>query len=198
MPLPKILPHPASSKAMGQADQGPLPHTQTVAYVRATPLRFEHAYEALYEEVAGYVSRRTGDCHVTEDLVSDIFLSALDGLRKVRRPEVPFRFWLFRIATNRVNRWWTRNRRRERLIALVGREREEALHFDPDMQAGEQLGAQLRRLSAAHQTVLSLHYLQELSIGEIAEILECAPGTVKSRLARAREAFVHLPGPDLG
>ena len=44
-------------------------------------------------------------------------------------------------------------------------------------------------LTPKHQTVLGLHHLEELSIDQIALVIGRSPGTVKSRLSRAREAM---------
>jgi RNA polymerase sigma-70 factor (ECF subfamily) len=183
----------ASLPAQDDADRGTAPGVRdwTVAMVRTRPGGFECAYGELYGEVADYVYRRTGDADATEDLVADVFLSAFDALPRVRRRGVPFRFWLFRIATNRVHRWWRSTRRRERLAALFGRE--EARRREPEPVAdprADELSRTLRRLGPRHQAVLSLHYLEGLPIEEIAEILDCAPGTVKSRLSRARAAYL--------
>ena len=52
--------------------------------------------------------------------------------------------------------------------------------------------AVVRRLSPAHQTVLTLHYLEDFSVEAIATTLGCRVGTVKSRLSRARDAFRRL------
>ena len=55
--------------------------------------------------IARYVYRRVGDGHVTEDLVADVFVSAMQAFARYRHNGVPLRAWLYRIATNRVNRW---------------------------------------------------------------------------------------------
>jgi len=47
----------------------------------------------------------------------------------------------------------------------------------------------LGRLPSRYQDVLVLRYLQDLEPGEIAAVLGCRPGTVKSRLSRARDAL---------
>ncbi|WP_086001285.1 RNA polymerase sigma factor [Plesiocystis pacifica] len=53
-------------------------------------------------------------------------------------------------------------------------------------RAQRQLLLALRRLPIEHQIVVELHYWEGMRIAEIAEVVEAAPGTVKSRLARAR------------
>jgi len=51
----------------------------------------------------------------------------------------------------------------------------------------EQVRAALLILPVQFQEVVALYYLEELSVTEIAQVLNCAEGTVKSRLARGRE-----------
>lgn len=153
------------------------------------------AFAALYRRhrrpLLDYVYRRTGDLHATEDLVSDVFLTALRTLPRYRYRGVPLRFWLLRIATNAVNRW-ARGKRRWTTTLLPAEQL-----ADPDPvpsstgSAVDQENAQraLLSLPPKYQSVLTLHYLEGLGVKEVAAVLGCRVGTVKSRLARARDAL---------
>ena len=55
------------------------------------------------------------------------------------------------------------------------------------MIGAEEVRLALLSLPLRYQEVLSLHYMEEMSVAEIAQVLRCAEGTVKSRLARGRE-----------
>jgi RNA polymerase sigma-70 factor, ECF subfamily len=57
---------------------------------------------------------------------------------------------------------------------------------DPAQKA-DYVRSALLALPVSFQTVLSLHYLEEMSIREIAQVVGCAEGTVKSRLSRGRD-----------
>ena len=72
---------------------------------------FSVLYRRHYSMLAAHVYRRTGNVHATEDLVADVFLTALRTLPRYRYRGIPVRFWLLRIATNAVNRWARRQRR---------------------------------------------------------------------------------------
>lgn len=147
---------------------------------------FSALYGRHHQEIADYVRRRTGNRHATEDLVADVFVSALQAYPRWRDRGIPIRFWLLRIATHAVNRW-ARGRRRLRPVRLddepAERERSPA---NPD---AARVTEALLTLPPRRQSVLVLHHVQELGVREIAAILGCREGTVKSRLARARAAF---------
>lgn len=156
---------------------------------KADPQAFAVLYQRHYRAVAGCIYRRTGDVHVTEDLAADTFISAYRAIGPFRAGRVPIRFWFLRIATNTVNRWSRAQRR-------VARHREESTaadsaRADPSSQAEivRCVREGVARLALAHQAVLSLHYFESLSIEEIAAVLGCRVGTVKSRLSRARESL---------
>jgi RNA polymerase sigma-70 factor (ECF subfamily) len=152
---------------------------------------FALLYRRYYRMLSTYVYRRTGDVHATEDLVSDVFLTVLRTLPRFRYRGVPVRFWFFRIATNVDNRWARRQRRRAAAALPLARLAiADASEFStPGPIDAER--AQLAMLSIApkFQAVLSLHYLEGLCVHDVAAVIGCREGTVKSRLARARDAL---------
>jgi RNA polymerase sigma-70 factor (ECF subfamily) len=151
---------------------------------------FSVLYRRHYRALSSHVLRRTGDVHTTEDLVSDVFLTALRTLPRYRYRGVPFRFWLLRIATNAVNRWARRQRRRAvATVPIVGLEEAAAPSATDGGIDAERAQRALLSLPPKYQAVLSLHYLEGLALSEVAAVIGCRVGTVKSRLARAREAL---------
>lgn len=93
--------------------------------------------------------------------------------------------WAYRIATREAlrrahaDRRWAEALRGDDLSLIPAAERDE--NFDPEMLAA--LPGLIDELSPASQAVLRMHYLDGMSLVEIAEALEVAVGTVKSRLA---------------
>jgi RNA polymerase sigma-70 factor, ECF subfamily len=152
---------------------------------------FALLYRRYYRTLANYVYRRTSDVHATEDLVSDVFLTALRTLPRYRYRGVPVRFWLLRIATNVVNRWARRQRRRA--AAALPLERLESADASapsaPDTIDAERAHRAMLSIAPKYQAVLSLHYFEGLPVKEVALVIGCREGTVKSRLARARDAL---------
>lgn len=150
---------------------------------------FAELYRRHCEMLLRHVYRRTGDVHVTEDVVADVFLTALKTLPCYRCQGVPVRFWLLRIATNAVNRWARRQRRHAAaLLRLEHLEAVAASPRSPDEAWNEQHAERaLLSLPPKYQAVLSLHYFEQLAIKDVAAVIGCRVGTVKSRLARGRD-----------
>lgn len=161
-----------------------------VERAKRDPQAFAAIYRAHYAPIAGYIYRRVGDVHATDDLVAEVFLTAMRSLRGYRYRGVPIRAWLYRIATNTVNRQARRLRRRpvEHLGGNSLESRTRAAPPDERVDASGPRRAMLA-LSPKHQAVLALHYLEGLSLEEVAAVIGCRIGTVKSRLSRAREAL---------
>ena len=150
---------------------------------------FGRLYQQHAAGLLNYVYRRTGDRHATEDLVADVFVIVMRALPGYRDRGVPIQAWLFRIATNTVNRWARRQRRR-RCVTLednsVGDSRQSST---PGSAMDERFQAALLSLPPRYQAVLALHHMEGLSVKETAVIVGCREGTVRSRLARARDAL---------
>jgi RNA polymerase sigma-70 factor (ECF subfamily) len=125
-----------------------------------------------------------------EDLTQRTFLASLEGLERLRRDR-DFRAYLLGIARRLLLR-------RFRDQAIRGR------YEDPMMVSAAELGGSpsqeiaaaderrllllgLRRIPLDLQICLELHYWEGMAVADIAEVLSVPPGTVKSRLHRARE-----------
>jgi len=155
------------------------------------PRAFAMLYRRHYSAMAGYVYRRTGHAHTTEDLVAETFVTAMRALPRYKCRGVPIRAWLYRIATSTVNRWARGSRHR------FVRDLDECSPTDLSVTtvvAEDQVGSEHARtallsLRPKHQAVLALHYLEGMSVEEVAAVIGCRVGTVKSRLSRAREAL---------
>ncbi len=151
---------------------------------------FAQLYRSHYAAIAGYLYRRTGDEHVAEDLVSEVFIAVLRYLPRYRQRKIPFRYWLYRIATNAANRWAKKQKRFARTNqcnqAIIDPASENKTKSNLDSQLAIRA---LIQLPPNFQSVLALYHIEELSIEHISLVLKCRPGTVKSRLSRARDAL---------
>ena len=144
-------------------------------------------YRRHHTAIAKYVRRRVGCCHEADDLVAETFLAMVKYLPRYRARGVPFRAWLYRLATTQVNRWVRRNRRSMRSLAQGNLQLYSEDPKGGQVDDAEQVRVALMSLPPDLQTVLSLYYMEGLAVAEIAQVLKCAPGTVKSRLARGRK-----------
>ena len=116
----------------------------------------------------------------------------LDGFRG----ECEFTTWLHQIVVNLAHnkhRWWNR-RGRSKTETLTGDRQIAAPTDSPDAVAvqneyGRKLSARMATLPVDYREVLVLRSVEDLSYDEIAAVLQCSLGTVKSRIARAREAL---------
>lgn len=137
-----------------------------------------------------YVVRVTGNSDAADELVQDIWLKVLQGIGRLQEP-AKLRAWLFGIAHRRVM-----DRLRERYAAPISDDAAldaiaaESIDLDLALDMRE-LERGLQRLPPVEREVLSLFYLDELSLAEIAQVLALPTGTVKSRLFRARKLLRH-------
>ena len=155
------------------------------------PEAFAVLYRTHFDAVAGYIHRRVGDAHATDDLVADVFLTAMRSLPRFRYRGIPIRAWFYRLATNSVNRWARRQRYRKHATLTESQIEDVATYAAPATERIDRDRARVALLSLKpkYQTVLALHYLEGLSLEDVATATGWRIGTVKSRLSRARDAL---------
>ncbi len=124
-----------------------------------------------------------------EDLAQRTFLACVEARDRVRA-DLSFRAYLFGIARNQLSLYFRRHQRSAKLfrpsetsVADVQGLPDGRLSEREEQQA---LLVALRRIPVDFQIAIELYYWEEMSVAEVAAVLEIAPGTVKSRLGRAR------------
>ncbi|MEM7586376.1 MAG: RNA polymerase sigma factor [Acidobacteriota bacterium] len=139
----------------------------------------------------GYIRGLVGNRQLAEDVLQDVLVLICRKLRWLREPAL-FRSWAYRIASRRALRVLEGERRRAG-VATPAEEEERAAAppaYDPALVAS--LPRFLAEISPRSRTVLSLHYLQEMSLQETADVLDIPLGTAKSRLGYGLEALRRL------
>jgi RNA polymerase sigma-70 factor (ECF subfamily) len=142
-----------------------------------------------------FIYRFVGDRETAEDIVQETFLRAFRK-RKEYRAIANFSTWLFTIAGN-LAKSELRRRKRWRLFSL-DRDEESDTGMDlpdesyrPDKvaessMADDQIQEAIAELPENYRQVILLRDVEGMSYQEIAEIIDCPVGTVKSRVNRAR------------
>lgn len=142
-----------------------------------------------------------GDHNEALDLSQEVFLRVFATIHRFRG-QSSLKTWIYRIVVNQARnrqRWWRRRRRSDQVslddhIRAHGEPPAERDQVSPDRVFGrKQLASRiwlaLDRLPFDQRTAIVLREIDGLSYEEIAFSLETAVGTVKSRLARARETL---------
>jgi RNA polymerase sigma-70 factor, ECF subfamily len=164
-----------------------LSEQDVVKLAKLDPAAISFLYRQHYGAIYRYVNRRIGNPHDTTDIVAEVFMSMVRYLPSFRWTGAPFRCWLLKLATNQINRWI----RKQKFANLWKSIDSQEPSISPPLHAEDDRLETMRRglltLPITLQTVLSLHYFEDLSIEAIAEIVNCRPGTVKSRLSRGRD-----------
>ncbi len=143
-------------------------------------------YDKYYREIFGYVYHCTLDYPATEDLTSNVFLAAFGHLGRFRWRQIPFRAWLYRIATNEV-RMYHRRHKGVRITDLQMPHEGSAPSADQAPAMVEEyrlLHQALQELRFKYRTVIVLRYFEDKTMAQIAEITGAREGTVKSQLHR--------------
>jgi RNA polymerase sigma-70 factor (ECF subfamily) len=177
------------------------PTTELVRQAQAGDIQaFERLFEQYQRGIYNAIFQMVRSESDAADLTQEAFVRVWKSLPRLEAPEA-FTSWLYRIATN-LGRNWIRDNTRVRHESLDqpvgGDEDEGAAREIPDLRGDPATHAQthavqdvvqraIQGLSPDHRQVVTLHHLEGMAVEEIAQIMNCSVGTVKSRLSRARD-----------
>jgi RNA polymerase sigma factor RpoE len=161
------------------------------------------AYDALIrryqQRIYATVYHMTSNHEDANDLTQESFIKAYQALKSFKGGS-SFYTWIYRIAVNKTINFL---KQRKNHVSMSLNDLDFNAEHDPDLVAlvsdntprrdiglselAEKLNAAMQKLSEHHRLVVTLHDVQGLSHEEIAKIMDCNVGTVRSRLFYARQ-----------
>jgi RNA polymerase sigma-70 factor (ECF subfamily) len=197
---------PLSRKAIQRAEPSPAPPPPEIeegVLVRRAKQGDLSAYDDLVrryqERIYATIYHMTSNHEDANDLAQDAFIKAYHALKSFKGGS-SFYTWVYRIAVNKTINFLKQRKNRSQmslddidfnaehdpdLVALVSEKTPRREINLSELQ--EKLNEAMQKLSEPHRLVVTLHDVQGLSHDEIAEIMECNIGTVRSRLFYARQ-----------
>lgn len=150
---------------------------------------FEQFFLAHYDRLVRSLTAITGDRETARDCVQEAYLKAASRWRKVRRLDDPAG-WVRRVAINRSRDLHRSDERRRKRESLVDEAEAHAVHDPSDgVDADLRLQQLLAGLPPQQRAAAALFYVDDLSVAEIADLLELSTGAVKFHLNKARAAL---------
>lgn len=156
---------------------------------RADPSALSKLYDQYVDKIYSYIYHRVGQTDLAEDLTGQVFMRMLEAVRGGRPWQTSFSGWLYRIAHNLVIDYY-RRRHRATFVDIDEAPPISTTIGDPERvtQArleSEHLRTALGRLTEEQAQVITLRFLEELSIAEVAAIMEKTEGAIKALQYRA-------------
>jgi RNA polymerase sigma-70 factor (ECF subfamily) len=162
-------------------------------YERVLVVRCQTGDEGAFAELVGlytprlryYLAKMVGEHHAAEDVLQEVWLDVFRSLHCLADVGA-FRAWVYRIAHDRACRLL---RRRRPCLPLD----EEVIGTDDEMtfsaEEAEWVHVALDGLSPEHREALVLRFVEGMAYEDIARVVGCPLGTVRSRLHHAKQAL---------
>lgn len=184
---------PHSSGTVNPADAD---HQAIERFLAGDASAFEELYHRYQPYVYNVVYGIVQNADDAWDVTQDVFLHVYDSLARFRGSSA-FSTWLYRVAVNAAITFMRKQKRHLQVPLDAVREFRADIDAEPEQQATKAEAQQavqqmLAQLPEQQRAVLVLRYFQQLSIEEIAEVMNASVAAVKVRLHRARNNFRRL------
>src|SRR5437660_19190 len=198
-PLSRKAPNPAEA-APPTALPEPTPEDELVRRARRGELTaYDELVRRYQERIYATIYHMTSNHEDANDLAQEAFIKAFHALKSFKGGS-SFYTWVYRIAVNKTINFLKQRKNRSQmslddidinaehdpdLVALISEKTPRREVNLTELQ--EKLNEAMQKLSQSHRLVVTLHDVQGMSHEEIAKIMDCNIGTVRSRLFYARQ-----------
>ncbi|MFM8850261.1 MAG: RNA polymerase sigma factor [Cytophagales bacterium] len=151
------------------------------------PQAFGEIYERYFDRIFNFLYRQTDDEATAGDLCSQTFVNALNHLHRYEYRGFPFSAWLYKIASNEVNKFY-RKHKGKKVFSIEEVKVRELMEQANDVWNEEMMGrliAYMNELPTDMVQVLELRFFEDKDFKEIAFILDITESGAKMRTYRA-------------
>lgn len=147
---------------------------------------FGQLYDKYFKKIYSFVYYKIGQKETTEDLVSTIFIKALDNVKKFKVDKGTFSSWLYRITRNTVIDYYRTNKQTVDLENVLepSIENNMSTNLDVSIRLAE-VKEKMSQLSEQQQEIIILRVWQQLSYKEIADIMDKSESSCKMAFSRS-------------
>lgn len=160
---------------------------EIIERARLDPKAFGLLYEKYFDRIFNYLLRQTDEEELAGDLCAQTFVNALNHLKNYEFRGIPFSAWLYKIASNEINKHYRKYKGKK--IFSIEEVRIKELVHNEDESASEELIARLvefmKDLPTDMLQVLELRFYEDRDFKEIAYILDITESGAKMRTYRA-------------
>lgn len=142
-----------------------------------------------HPRLVGMLGLYCGDRDAAEDLAQEALIRLCRDWRRVRKLHAPDR-WLHRVAINLAHSHYRRKSMERKALSILGARPRRDLDPNSDVETLELL----KNLPHRQKTALLLHYYLDMTVPEVAQMMEIPDGTAKTLIHRATRALSIDPG----
>jgi len=147
---------------------------------------FESFYRREFSSLVGLAYALSGSRMAAEDLAQEALMvvhGRWDEVEQMEKPDA----WVRRVLSNMaVSSFRKRQSELKAITRLAGWRQQSIAEMEPE---DAKFWATVRKLPAQQAKAIALHYVDDLPVSEIAEVLDCSPSTAKVHLFRGRQAL---------
>ncbi|NRT72932.1 sigma-70 family RNA polymerase sigma factor [Clostridium beijerinckii] len=147
-------------------------------------------FEIYINESFKYSYLITGSKYTSEDIVQEAFISCYNNIKSLKNPEF-FKSWFFKMLTRIAWRYAKKDKKSLPVDNIFEKVDEKSIDTSIEQylrkEKNNNLYAEIEKLDLKQKTVIVLYYFNGLTVSEIAKVMGCFEGTVKSRLYSARK-----------
>jgi len=156
---------------------------------------FESFYQREFRDVVGLAYALSGSRMGAEDLAQEAFIKAHERWDRISGYDKPGA-WVRRVVANlAVSGFRRRSAEKKALSRLAGQQERGIPEMEPE---DDEFWQMVRELPKRQAQATALFYVEDLSVAQIAEILECSSSTAKVHLFRGRKALAAKLGLEVG
>lgn len=148
-------------------------------------------YNQYKPRILNYLYHRVGDSQVAEELTTEVFIRMIDNLPKFKLKNVPFQVWLFKIARNllidhyRISKKYNHVELHEEIVSNSDLPE---IKIEKNMEV-EILRNAICNLTDDQSDVITLRFIAEMPINQVAKVLKKSEGAIKMLQTRALQAL---------